>query len=273
MPKKRSHIVKASLSYAFSILGGASTIACIWGYSVRDINDKLAWWIWLIILTALFLVLSTIIYFIIKAFKHRNYSTRINGKPVTIKIGDIFSAGDWKLIPCNERFDTLVDDRIIAHDSLNGKMIDHYIDDLDELKQSINDAEKDKSSLKPEKRGKTIIYPLGRIISYKDFLMLAFSHFDDYNRAYINVGEYEQLLIRMWSEIRRVYAAKHITMPLIGAGITDIAGMPEKDYTELLRCILCTLRSSRFNPKRGITIVLTEEVMKAIDMNAIREEF
>lgn len=77
----------------------------------------------------------------------------------------------------------------------------------------------------------------------------------------------------MWSEIRRVYAAKPITIPLIGAGITDIEGMPEKNYTEFLKCILCTLRSSKFQPDKGITVVLTKDVMDKIDMSVIREEF
>ena len=77
----------------------------------------------------------------------------------------------------------------------------------------------------------------------------------------------------MWAELRRVYAAKHITIPLIGAGITDINGMPEKNYTEFLKCILCTLRSSKFQPDKGITIVMTREAMMRIDMNVIREEF
>ena len=101
----------------------------------------------------------------------------------------------------------------------------------------------------------------------------AFSHFDDQNRAYIVNGEYEQILIRMWSEIRRVYAMKKITIPLLGAGITDIIGTSEKNYTGLLKCILCTFRNSKFQPDKGITIILTKDAIKNINMNEIREEF
>ena len=73
--------------------------------------------------------------------------------------------------------------------------------------------------------------------------------------------------------MRRVYAAKPVTIPLIGAGITDVEGMPEKNYTEFLKCMLCTLRSSKFQPDKGITIVVTTDIMNKIDMNEIREEF
>lgn len=103
--------------------------------------------------------------------------------------------------------------------------------------------------------------------------MLSFSHFDNQNRAYLNAGEYELMLIRMWNEMRRVYAAKHITIPLLGTGITSIEGMTEKNYTAMLKCILCTLNASSFRPMEGISIVITEEVMQKIDMNTIRDEF
>lgn len=273
MVNKIPHTIKTSIRYGFSLVTGASTIAGLWGYTVRDINEGFAWWKWLLILFVTFAILSAIIYLAIKAFQHRSYTTSINGKPVTIRIGDIFAVEGWKLIPCNERFDIQVDDRIIAHNTLNGKMIDNYVDDLNALRQAIIAAKKDNSFLSPMEIGDKTIYPLGRLIPYRDFLMLAFSHFDAQDQAYIGIGEYEQLLIRMWSEMRRVYAAKPIAIPLIGSGITDIEGMPEKNYTDFLRCILCTLRSSKFKPEQGVTIVLTEEAMDRIDMNAIREEF
>ena len=73
--------------------------------------------------------------------------------------------------------------------------------------------------------------------------------------------------------MRRVYAAKPINIPLIGGGVTTINGLPEKNYTELLKCILCTLRSSKFQADQGITVVLTKDAIDKIDMNVIREEF
>jgi hypothetical protein len=204
---------------------------------------------------------------------HKLYNTTINGKPVEIKTGDLFEEKGWKVIPINDRYDTQVDVVVIAHNSLNGKMIDFHVNDLKTLNDTIMMAEYDTSELKPETIDGKKIYPLGRLIAYNDFLMLSFSHFDKQNRANIAIGEYEQMLIRMWSEMRRVYAAKHIAIPLIGSGITTIAGVSQKNYTEMLKCILCTLRRSRFQPDQGISIVLTEEVMSNINMNVIREEF
>ena len=266
-------IIKKSICYSFSIVTGINTIVGLWGYTIKDINEKLKWWQCGLALLLGFLLLSFIVFLILNALKHKEYTTTINGKPLKIKVGDIFEEDGLKLIPFNDRFDTKVDDIIIAHTSLNGKMIDNYVDDIDSLIEKIQSAKTESSPLKSTKKNGKEIYPLGRIISYNDFLLLAFSHFDEQNKAYIGIGEYEQLLIRMWSEIRRVYAGKHITIPLLGGGITDIEGIPSKNYTEFLKCILCTLRSSKFQAEKGITIILTQDAIEEIDINKIKEEF
>lgn len=265
--------IKKSLRYSFSIVAGLSTIAGIWGYTVKDIDSQLQWWKWGLILVAVFIFLSGIIYLLIRSLVHKPYKTTINGKQVEIKAGDLFAEKGWKVIPFNDRYDTQVDDVVIARNSLNGKMIDSHVDDLKSLKNTILAAVNDTSELKPKTTGGKTTFPLGRLIAYGDFLMLSFSHFDKQNRAYIEIGEYEQMLIRMWAEMRRVYAAKHIVLPLIGSGITTISGMPQKNNTELLKCILCTLKGSHFQPNQGISIILTEEAMADIDMSIIKEEF
>ena len=265
--------IKKSVRHSFSIVAGLSTIAGIWGYTVKDINPLWQCWKWGLVLAVVFIFLSGVFYVIMRSLAHKPYKTSINGKPVEIKVGDLFTENGWKVVPFNDRYDTQVDDVIIAHNSLNGKMIDSYVDNLDALNETIRAAANDTSELKPKTVGGKTVFPLGRLIAYNDFLMLSFSHFDKQNRAYIGIGEYEQMLICMWSEMRRVYAAKHIVIPLIGSGITTIAGMPQKNYTEMLKCILCTLKGSHFQPEQGISIVLTKEAITNIDMSIIKEEF
>lgn len=271
--KKMPSIIKKSIKYSFAIVTGASTIVGLWGYTVKDLNSELPWWIWGLILLGVFIVFSFITGLIIHSQKHKPYTTIINGKTVIIKVGNIFSEYGLKVIPFNERFDTQVDDIIIAHNSLNGQMIDNYIANIENLNQAITSAQFVVSYFNPYSKNGVLIYPLGRIIPYDDYLLLSFAHFNRQNQGYIAVGEYEQILSRMWKEIRRVYASKHIVLPLLGAGITTIDGVQNKDYTAMLKCILCTLRSSGFQPEKGITIVLTEETINKIDMNAIKESF
>lgn len=271
--KKIPLLVRKSLNYSFYIVSGASTVVGLWGYTIKDINTELEWWKWAIILLCVFILVSCVIGYVLHLREHKPYTAMINGKPVTIKTGDIFLETGLKVIPFNERFDTQVDDIIIAHNTLNGKMIDEHVENIDDLNRAIKSAFSEESYFKPYSSDGKINYPLGRLIPYHDYLLLAFTHFDEYNQAYIGIGEYEQILLRMWKEMRRVYAAKHVVIPLLGAGITTIDGAQNKNYTDLLKCILCTLRSSQFQPEQGITIILTPKVIKDIKMNEIKEEF
>lgn len=274
MRKKIQIVLKRSLQYGFAVVTFINTVVGIVGFTVRDINENLTWWQCLLILLAAYVIITILFYFVLRAYQHRSYTTKINGKPVTIKTGDLFQEAGWKVIPFNEFFDTQVDDVVVAHNTLNGIMIDSHIDNRNQdLNNTIENAASASSKFMPVNVSGRKQYPLGRIIPYKEFLMLAFSHFDEQNVAYIGVGEYEQLLIRMWIEMRRVYMGKEIALPLMGTGVTTIEGVSEKNYTELLRCILCTLKSSKFQPQKGVTIVLQPEAMDQIDMNAIREEF
>ncbi len=270
---KITDTMKKSLQYSFSVIAGIGTFAGVCGYAIKDIDSSWQWWKWMLIVLAVILALACGIYFYLNSRKHKPYKTIINGNPVEIKTGDLFSESGWKVIPFNDRFDTQVDDVIVAHNSLNGKMIDHHVSNLEELKETIKKAASDSSKLLPEVSNEQLIYPIGRLIPYESFLMLSFSHFDNQNQAYIGLEEYELMLVRMWSEIRRVYAAKSIAIPLLGTGITTIEGMPNKNYTELLKCILCTLRRSKYQFDQGVSIVLSDKAMKRIDMNIIREEF
>lgn len=266
-------ILKKSLYYSFAIITGISTIASILGYSLKDIFKNNGVVKCSLILIVTFLVIFSIIFLILLIFNHKGFTTVINGKEITIKNGDIFKASGLKVIPFNERYDTKVDDIVISHNSLNGIMIDNYVTNIEDLNNIIKIASDEKVELSPIKKKNVLIYPLGRIIKYNDFLMLAMTHFDAQNQAYINVSEYEVMLTNMWNEIRRVYAGKKIVLPLIGSGITTMTGTKEKNNTMLLKCILCTLRRSRFQPTNGITIVLTDEAINSIDMVKIKEDF
>ena len=42
-------LIERSFQHAFSIIAGLSTIAGLWGYTIKDINDDLSWWKWGII--------------------------------------------------------------------------------------------------------------------------------------------------------------------------------------------------------------------------------
>ncbi len=78
----------------------------------------------------------------------------------------------------------------------------------------------------------------------------------------------------MWKEIRRTYQGKPINIPLIGGGLTQLDDMTEKPNDQLLRCILCTLRTSNvtFDENVQITIILTKKALETVNLYELKEE-
>lgn len=271
--KSNKYLLKKSYLYSYAVISGVSTITGILGYTIKDAFKALSWWQCSLMLIFLFFIITFFIFYILLIFNKKGFSIIINGVSVSIKIGDIFKKDGLKVIPFNERYDTIVDDVIISHTSLNGQMIDKNAEKIEDINETIRTAENTNSKFAPIMKGNIVIYPLGKIIKFEDYLMLAMSHFDDQNRAYININEYEGMLYNMWEELRRVYAGKKIVLPLIGGGITTLNETKEKDPNVLLKCMLCTFRRSKFQPNNGIEIVLTQKTVENMDLFKIKEEF
>jgi hypothetical protein len=177
----------------------------------------------------------------------------------TIKIGDIFDQDGLKVIAFNEYFDTKVDDIIIAKSSLNGKYILRNEPDISELDTAIEQDTKlqEKIVLEGVKRnGKSTKYKLGSIVVRNDYLLVAFSKFDEDNRANLNYEEYAKCLLQFWKEIDRVYAGKKVIIPLMGNGITRIEKHTNITTQELYETILRTFLLSRIRLKNDAELIL-----------------
>lgn len=256
-----------SFLYAVSFIAAIETICAIADFSITDVANIQKWWEKGLIILGVFLLLWIIIA-VVKALRADHAITlKIRGTTVRIEEGDIFKSPNWKLIPFNEFFDTKVDDVVIARNSLNGKFIER-LQDIDDLNKKIDEAEDIPGMKRKTKAGRTY-YPLGRIITYQDYLLLAFSHFEN-NQAKLSHNEYEICLRAMWNEISRVYAHRPVTIPLLGGGITRIT---DKNEFHLLRCILCTLKTSNAQIYQPITIVLTRESIDKINLYDIKKIF
>lgn len=86
-------------------------------------------------------------------------------------------------------------------------------------------------------------YPLGTIHKEGDFLLLAFSKFNQNNEAYLDDKTLWECLINMWREIGTTYAGKSIDLPLVGSGITRLQNI-NINGQELLELILLSLKVS-----------------------------
>jgi hypothetical protein len=255
---------KDSFTVALGILAVVETLLAITEISLKDNLGVNCWITRGVILLVVFLSI-TVVTFILKYYRTaKGISIEVrDGINVNIEQGDIFKAKGWKVIAFNEYFDTTVDDVVIAHNTLNGKFIDNYVENINKLNSIITSETDDNTACKRDKCNGRDKFPLGRIIRYEDYMLLAFSHFEN-NEAHLNQRDYEHCLRIMWNEISRTYANKPIFIPLLGSGITrfDI----HKSNADLLKCMLCTLRTGNADIKQPITILLTEETIQDINI-------
>lgn len=199
------------------------------------------------------LILVGILYVILWIYANFRQSIhlKINTSDVEIKYGNIFlEEADFKVIAFNEYFDTLVDDKIIAKSTLNGKFINEIMRiSTDELDDIISSDDHLQNCIKgndiDRKVGKKIKYKLGSICVVKSYLITAMTHFDCDNRAYLYMSDYINFLLNFWNEVDRVYAGKTVALPVLGSGITRFKGYEHIPDQELLELIIWTFKVSR----------------------------
>ena len=119
--------------------------------------------------------------------------------------------------------------------------------------------------------GKQVRYPLGTIYKNGDYLLLAFSKFDENNEAYLDSKGLWDSLVNMWREIGVLYAGKSVSIPLLGSGITRKRGMNVSEQ-ELLELIILSLRVSglQLNWNVKINIVIFSKNAEEINFYALK---
>ncbi len=226
-----------------------------------------------------FLGLLVLIYLVIWVWSNRlnKIDIKVEGSDVTIKVGDIFQQSGLKAIAFNEYLDTQVDNKIIAEGSLNGIFIKEHLDapvsDLDRHIESYAfEGDEFVESNPDRKLGKTVRYQIGTICVYKDYLLTAFSKFDENNRAQLTMPEYLGFLINFWDKVNNVYAQQNVSTPIFGSGITRIKGHKSISDEDLLKIMLWTFRISemRFKYPARLTIVIHKDKIDKINLLDIK---
>lgn len=264
--------IRAKFYASLSIVSVVVSIAFVF----VEINEKYKENIGLALVV--FLVVSYIVIWIYYN-KFRSIRIKINNSLVEIKYGDIFSEqADLKVIAFNEYFDTIVDDKVIALKSLNGKFINKFFKNnakkLDDIIASDPDLQK---SIVEEgvnrSIGKKTKYKLGSICVVNDYLLTALSRFDDKNNAFLEMGDYINFLLNFWSEVDRVYAMKTVVLPVLGSGITRFRGYDNVTDQELIELIIWTFKISRikFTYPSMVKIVVYDEKSNKINLLKLRD--
>lgn len=234
--------------------------------------------IWLLTL----LLTITFIYIFIcflKSVFMKQCTLNIDGSEIEIKKGNIFEfpRNVYKVIAFNEFYDTQVDDNIISTQSLNGQYIRNFYSDTNELDKKILDDQRLQARIIEHNvarplGGKNIRYRLGSIFKDMDFFLVAFSKFDDENKAHLKLNEYASCLINFWNEVNSLYSQKEVVVPLLGSGITRHKDFDASPH-QLLEVMLWTFKISKvkFREPSKITIVLHNSNYKKINFYKLKE--
>lgn len=255
--------------YASGITGTISVIVLFWGIPEEYKNPAGYICIGMLIIIYFFLWIHA------NTLKSINLS--VEGSTVTIKTGDIFSEPGFKVIAFNEYFDTLVDEKIIAAETLNGKFINEHltcsVEQLDEHISQYPFSRGETSSInKNRPQGNKQKYALGTICVWEDYLLTAFSKFNAHNEARLTMPEYLKFLINFWDRVNRVYAQKSVTVPIFGSGMVRIKEHKNITAEELLKIMLWTFRISemRFAYPAKLMIVIHKDKIDKINLFEIQ---
>jgi hypothetical protein len=255
------------------ILSSASVIFSFFSIII-NIQDK-----YKVIVGVVMVVVLLIIYFFmwIRANQLTNVELNIDNSKVIVKIGDIFDEQGYKVIAFNEYFDTIVDNKIISENTLNGIYLKKLVTNIDELnsQMEIDQSMKEKIENTNENRlrGKKKRYKLGTIFKNDEFLLTAFSKFDNDNRAFLYMNDYISFLLNFWNEIDIVYSGKSVSIPLMGSGITRFKEYNNITDQELLELLLWSFKISRikFAYPSTVKIIIHETKKDKINFFKLKE--
>lgn len=265
--------VRTKFWFYFSVISGILSFVLLFNIVPDEYEDCLRYFGYLTF--GVLIIIYLIIWF--RANKLTNINVDIDGSNVNIKCGDLFLENGLKTIPFNEYFDTVVDDKIISNKSLNGIFINRFfkdkVNELDSfiVEKSDNTDIIDNQHLRSQ-GGKSVKFKLSTIFVYDDFIITAFSKFDEHNRATLTMPEYIEFLINFWDRVNRVYAQKNVSVPVFGSGITRIKEHKNINDEDLLKIMLWTFRLSemKFKHPAKLTIVIHEDKIGQINLFGLK---
>lgn len=220
--------------------------------------------------------------FFIPVLAYTLYATRSKRKielslsdKVKAKIffGDLFKSNGIIVIPFNECFDTIVDDKIISSKTLHGKFIQSFFGGNEaELKKQIKKKLRRYKALETNSKiniGNKNKYPLGTVCEVKTdskvFYLVALTRFNSNHRAEVKNSEYQRVLFDLFTYIGQHSQGREVSIPLIGAGHSGVSLSKQKLLAFLLFSIAFKDGLTLTN---GVNVVLHKSITKEIDLSS-----
>lgn len=227
-----------------------------------------------------FIILLMIIYvcIYIYAINLKSIDIKINRVSITIKYGDLFKEEGLKVIPVNEYFDTIVDNKIISTSTIHGKFILSKYPSSQHL--SILDSEINKElehiEFKENRNrylGKNKIYPVSTSVEIGgEYILTAFTRYNEENIPYLNNDDYLLFLYKFWDEINKINSGRVVNVPLLGTGLSRI--MPNFSEQDFLEQLIWSIKTSNLTRTRcKINIIIYKDMKDCISIFRLKKYF
>lgn len=223
-----------------------------------------------------------IIFYLLRYSNKQSIELSLNGSKVEVGVGDIFNqeSDDIKVIAFNEYFDTKVDEQIITSNSLNGTYLEKFYPDKSDRKRLDHEILQNpkmqskiiKNNVNRSGNGKSTKYKLGSVYKDNNFFLVAFSRFNEENKATLRLSEYANCLLQFWDEVNNLYNKKTVVLPLLGAGITEHENFLAEDQ-QLLEVLIWTFKISKVKLKKParVKIIIHESQQDDINFYKLKE--
>lgn len=247
----------------------SSVVTILWAFFSSSLSSLANKCPWALLATLLGLAF---IYAIFSNRTKNKISLKLTDKVKSnIYFGDLFNAQEIIVIPVNEYFDTIVDDKIISSKTVHGKFIKAFFGGNEaDLKSQIR---KGLSKVEPlevnddRKNGNKKRYPLGTVCEVnsgeKVFYLLALTKFNSNHRAEVKNSEYIRVLCDLFSYVEQHSQGRKVSIPLIGAGHSGVNLNKQKLLEFMLFSIALKDELTLIN---GIDVILHESVKKEISL-------
>lgn len=229
-------------------------------------------------LFAVLIVLVCCIYAIYQTQPKKSVNLLMRDFRINISFGDLFSKKGIVVIPVNEFFDTIVDDRVIAHKTIHGQFIDKYfsnnINNLDDMISQALAGEVQVTPRYQRNHAKTIPYPIGTCIDIVHngitYVLFALTHFNEQDVAYLERKDFGLAIQGLMSHLHDMNNDRPVYMPVIGTGMSKMQRSHQRVLTYFLDCIDFTNESSL---PAGLNIVVYEGDKDKVNLSLVEEYF
>lgn len=194
--------------------------------------------------------------------------------PLQVEFGDILEKKGVVVISVNEYFDTIVNNKIIATETIHGKFIERLfkgrVPELDnKIAFALNNVEAE--DVPDRAAGKQKRYPLGTCAVITEgentYILTALTKFDANNHASIPLLEYGAIIQKIISTAATVANSRPVYMPLLGSGQGGIQKSAQKILSYMISQI-------EFCPNvsipKGLHIVVYDSGNKSVNLDNIK---